>query len=119
MGASLFVHVREVTTAKELWEKLQSLYSDSCFARKIGLLRSLISLRLENCDSMESYVNQVIETAQKLCRTSFKIDDEWIGSLLLVGLPKKISPMIMAIEHSEFDIETDSIKTVRYAGRWR
>ncbi|XP_072391188.1 uncharacterized protein [Diabrotica undecimpunctata] len=60
---------------------------------------------------MESYVNQVIETAQKLNRTGFKIDDTWVGSLLLAGLPERYMPMILAIEHSGIGITTDEIKS--------
>lgn len=41
-----------------------------------------------------------LETSQKLSGTGFKINNEWVGSLLLAGLSEKISPMIMAIEHS-------------------
>ena len=81
------------------------------FTRKISLLRTLISLRLDSCDSMQSYVNQVIETSQKLKKTGFDISGEWVGSLLLAGLPEKYAPMIMAIEHSGITIDTDSIKT--------
>lgn len=77
IDSSLFLHIKEAKTAKELWDKLKTLYDDSGFSRKIGLLRSLISLRMESCDSMEAYINQVIETAQKLRRTGFKIDDVW------------------------------------------
>lgn len=58
---------------------------------------------------MGAHVNQIVETGQKLRGTGFKIDDEWIGSLLLAGLPEKFSPMIMAIEHSGIVITTDSI----------
>jgi len=60
---------------------------------------------------MESYVNHVVKTAQKLRGTGFNIDEEWIGSLLLAGLPEKFSPMIMAIEYSGIAITTDCIKT--------
>ena len=111
LDPSLFVHIKNAGTAKEVWTKLKQLYDDSGFTRKIGLLRNLISLRLENCDSMESYVNQVVDTSQKLRRTGFNIDENWIGSLLLAGLPEKFAPMIMAVEHSGIDITTDSIKT--------
>lgn len=97
---SQYVHVKDVTNAKDLWKKLRDLYDDSGFARKISLFRALISLRLENCDSMEQYVNQLIETAQKLNRSGFKVDDEWVGLVLLAGLPEKFAPMIMAIEYS-------------------
>lgn len=111
MDPSLFVHIKAATTAKEVWDKLKALFDDSGFTRKIGLLRSLISIRLENCDSMGLYVNQLVDTAQKLQSTGFKIDDEWIGSLLLAGLSEKYSPMIMAIEHSGIVISTDAIKS--------
>nr|CAI5843545.1 unnamed protein product [Callosobruchus analis] len=74
LDASLFVHVKQAATAKEIWEKLRTMYTDTGFSRKIGLLRTLILLRLEMCDSMESYINQVVETAQKLGRTGFRID---------------------------------------------
>lgn len=111
IDSSLYVHIKTVKTTKELWEKLKSLFDDSGFTRKISLLRNLISIRLENCSSMTSYVTQIIETGQKLCGTGFAINDEWIGSLLLAGLPEKFSPMIMAIEHSGIQVTTDAIKS--------
>lgn len=108
---SLYVHVKEAKTAVEIWTRLQSMYADTGFSRKIGLLRTLISLRLDGCTSMEDYVNSVIDISQKLRRTGFEIDDNWIGSLLLAGLPDKYEPMIMAIEHSGIKISSDAIKT--------
>lgn len=111
IDASLYVHIKDAKTSKELWDKLKSLFDDSGFARRISLLRTLISTRLDNCDSMSSYVSQLVDTAQKLRGTGFKIDEEWVGSLLLAGLPEKFSPMIMAIEHSGIPITTDSIKS--------
>lgn len=108
---SLYVHVKSVRTAKELWDKLQQLFDDNGFSRRIHLLRNLISIRLENCSSMTSYVTQIIDTAQKLSGTGFEINDQWTGSLLLAGLPDRFSPMIMAIEHSGISITADSIKS--------
>lgn len=107
----LYPHVKDAKTAQEVWANLKRLYDDSGFMRKIGLLRTLISSRLENHQSMESYINQIVETSQKLRRTGFKIDEEWVGSLLLAGLPEKFAPMIMAVEHSGINITSDSIKT--------
>lgn len=76
LDSSLYVHVKDAETCKDVWNKIKSLYEDTEVGRKIGLLRPLISLRLENCDSMEIYVNQIIETAQKLKKTEFNIDEE-------------------------------------------
>lgn len=111
IDSTIYVHIKNVSTSKDLWDKLKSLFDDSGFSRKISLLRTLTSIRLENSDSMASYVTQMIETGQKLSGTGFKISDEWIGCLLLAGLTDRYMPMIMAIEHSGICITTDAIKT--------
>lgn len=108
---SLYVHIKSVQTTHELWKKLKNLFDDSGFTRRISLLRSLISIRLENSVSMTSYVTQIIETSQKLSGTGFNINDEWVASLLLAGLTEKYSPMIMAIEHCGIPLTADAIKT--------
>lgn len=108
---SLYVHIKYANTTYELWSKLKNMFDDTGYTRKINLLRKLINIRLENCDSMTQYVTQIIETGQRLQGTGFKITDEWIGALMLAGLPEKYSPMLMAIEHSGIEISADVIKT--------
>lgn len=49
--------------------------------------------------------------AHKLRNIGFKVDDEWLGSLLLSGLPELYKPMILAIESSEVKISADSVKS--------
>lgn len=111
IDSSLYVHIKNVQTTHELWKKLKNLFDDSGFTRRISLLRSLISIRLESSASMTSYVTQIIETSQKLSGTGFNINDEWVASLLLAGLTEKYSPMIMAIEHCGIPLTADAIKT--------
>lgn len=90
----LYVHVKSANTTKELWHKLQQMFDDSGFSRRIMLLRNLISIRLETADFMTSYITLIIETGQKLSRIGFSVDDEWIGCLMLAGLPEKCFPML-------------------------
>lgn len=111
IDASLYVHIKDTQSTKQLWTKLKTLFDDAGFSRRITLLRHLISIRLEKCENMTSYVTQIVETSQRLSGTGFIINDDWIGSLLLAGLPEKFMPMIMAIEHSGMQITADSIKT--------
>lgn len=110
IDCSLYVHIKNEKTVKEVWNRLKALFDDSGFTRRIGLLRQLISIRLEESESMTAYVTQMVDTAQKLKGTGFEITDEWVGSLLLAGLSEKFAPMIMAIEHSGMKISTDAIK---------
>ena len=51
IDSSLYIHIKETRTAAELWTKLKS-FDDFGFTRKISLLRTLISMRLENCDGV-------------------------------------------------------------------
>ncbi|KAG6456671.1 hypothetical protein O3G_MSEX009873 [Manduca sexta] len=111
IDSSLYVHIKNETTVNGVWIKLKTLFDDSGYQRKISLLRTLISIRLKNSESMTAYVSHLVETAQKFKSTGFEIVDVWIGSLLLAGLPEKFSPMIMAIEHSGIAISVDVIKT--------
>lgn len=111
IDSSIYVHIKNEQTVQGVWKRLKSLYDDSGFTRRISLLRQLISIRLEDCESMGAYVTQIVDTAQKLKGTGFQINDEWIGSLLLTGLTERFAPMIMAIEHSGIIISTDVIKS--------
>lgn len=76
LNPSVYVHVKSAKDAKEIWDTLHNLYEDKGFSRKIGLLRTLISLRFENSDLMEDYIKQVVETVQKLQRAGFEISEE-------------------------------------------
>lgn len=95
-----FVHVKNAKTAKEAWENLKLAFEDSGLTRKVGLLRILITTRLKDCSSIEDYVNTIINTAHKLSGIGLVVTDEWIGALLLAGLPETYQPMIMGIETS-------------------
>ena len=60
---------------------------------------------------MSEYVKRIISTAHQLNGIGFAISDEWIGALLLCGLPEEYRPMIMALENSGIKITGDAIKT--------
>lgn len=106
-----YAHIEETKTAKETWDKLKEVFEDSGLTRKVNLLRTLITTRLENCSSIEEYVNIIISTSHKLNNIGFKVNEEWVGALLLAGLPDMYRPMIMALENSGTNITGDMVKT--------
>lgn len=105
-----YSHVRQATTAKEAWTNLEKAFEDSGLTRRVGLLRTLTSTKLNDCANVEEYINKIFDAAQKLDNLKFKVDDEWIGSLLLTGLPDVYQPMIMALESSGTKITGQVIK---------
>lgn len=87
--------VQDAKTAQEAWKDLKNAFQDSGMTRRMGLLRKLTSIRLAECKSVEEYVNEIMSTSHKLAEVGFKVDDTWLASLLLMGLPENYEPMIL------------------------
>lgn len=106
-----YVHIQDAKSAKEVWDCLASAFDDSGLTRRVGLLRDLCTTNLTGCLNVEEYVSKIMTTAHKLRNIGFKVDDEWLGTLLLSGLPETYKPMIIAIESSGMKISADSVKS--------
>lgn len=111
MDPVCFSHIANATSAKDVWTKLAEVYEDKGLTRRIGLLRKLITTTLATCGSMETYVNDIINTAQSLSSIGFVMSEEWIAAFLLAGLPEGYRPMIMAMENSGLALTGDVVKT--------
>ena len=68
---------------------LQRAFENNGLIRKVGLFRTLVTTQLNSCSSVDEYVNRIITTAHKLDGIGFKIPDEWVGTLLIAGLPEE------------------------------
>lgn len=108
---SLYAHICKCDSASAIWKTLQNLYEDKGLSRKIGLLRQLISIRLEDCDGMERYVDQMVTASNKLGDIGFEISSEWKAAILLAGLTENYKPFIMGIEASGSKLTDDLIIT--------
>lgn len=106
---SLYVHIQNCTSGLDIWKTLKNLFDDKGLSRRISLLRSLISTRLEDCENMQQYVDKIKNCANKLTGIGFDMGDEWIGSILLAGLTENFAPFIMGIEASGINVVADSI----------
>ncbi|XP_062708407.1 uncharacterized protein LOC134288243 [Aedes albopictus] len=49
-------------------------------------------------------------TCNQLAQVGFKVDDTWMCSLLLKGLPKRYDPMILGLESSGVALTADMVK---------
>lgn len=109
--ARLFPHIRTCSTAVEVWRKIQNLFEDRGLTRRIGLLEKLITNKLDDCESMTSYIGNIMSTANKLSSIGFNVDDQWLISIMLVGLPSEYKPFIMSLEGNQATISADEVKS--------
>ncbi|KAK9745543.1 hypothetical protein QE152_g6806 [Popillia japonica] len=98
LGHLKFKH--NAKNAEEIWTKLQETFQDNGLTRRVGLLRTLLNTKLIDCSSVDDYVSKVTITAYKLSGCGLTVGDEWVGAILLAGLPESYSPMIMGLESS-------------------
>ncbi|XP_062529210.1 uncharacterized protein LOC105841774 isoform X4 [Bombyx mori] len=106
-----YVHVQDCKTVKQVWENLQKAFDDNGLTRRVGLLKDLINTTLDSSNRVEDYVSKIMNTAHKLRNISFDVNDEWLGTLMLAGLPEEYKPMIMGLESSGIKISADSVKS--------
>ena len=108
---AIYPHIMGATSPKTAWENLQKAYDDSGLMRQVSLFRSISTTRLEDCASVEEYVNKIISAQQQLIGTGITLPEKMVGALLLTGLPDCYQPMIMAMEASGVAITADLVKT--------
>jgi hypothetical protein len=105
------VHLQGAETTKAAWEALQSAFEDKGVNRRCILLGKLFSIKLKHYNSMDSYVIQVLSTAQEIAAIGKRLDDDVIAILLLQGLTSDYKPMRMEMENSGIELTTDYVKT--------
>lgn len=118
IDSSIYGLVRDAKNAKEAWDNLRNTYDHSGSTRKIGLLRRLTGIRLVGaerdediiCQTTQQYVKELFTTSHQLAEVGFKVDDAWLASLLMKGLPKQNDPMILGLESSEIKLTADIVK---------
>lgn len=87
--------VRNAKTAKEAWNNLRNTFEHSGSTWKIDLLR-LTGIRLVGaerdeeviCLTTQDYVTGLFTTSHQLSEVGFEVDDTWLATLLMKGLPK-------------------------------
>ncbi|XP_050340734.1 uncharacterized protein LOC126767204, partial [Bactrocera neohumeralis] len=107
---SNFSHIANAVTAKDAWDSLMAAYEDSGLIRKVELLKKLVQLRLEQFQSVQDYVNEMVMTSIKLQNAGLDVGDELVASLLLAGLPNEYQALVMAMENSKAKLTFDSVK---------
>lgn len=109
MEKNIQTHIESCDTPIKVWDVLKSLYEDKGLSRKIGILRQMISTRLEDSDGMQGYIDTIVDCSNRLGGIGLKMDDQWIAAILLAGLTDNYAPLIMALEATTVELKSDII----------
>lgn len=109
IDTSLYTHISKYENADSIWTALRRMYDDRGLTRRIGLLRGLISVRLESSGSMQAYVDEITTLANKVRSVGFDLSDNWLTAIILAGLTDDYKPLIMGLEASGNEIKSDDV----------
>jgi transposase InsO family protein len=108
---SSFSHVRNAETGYKAWNNLRIAYEDRGLCRRLGLLRTLFGLKLEQFSDMEAYLLKITDLDQQLRDINAPLDDDFLSVLMLSGLPPNYDPLIMALENSNIKLCSETVKS--------
>lgn len=111
VSAEVLPHVRNASTAFEAWTNLERAYEDRGLSTRLGLLRTLFSLKLKDTEGMEKYITKITELTQRLREIDSPLDDEFIAIIMLSGLTNDYDPLIMALENSNMKLSSEMVKS--------
>lgn len=104
-----YTYMAKCKTALDVWKMFQGLYEEKGLSRKIGILRAMLSTKLEDMDNMQSYIDAILDGTDKLQGIGFVMTDEWISTILLTGLTENFQPLIMALEATSVELKSELI----------
>jgi hypothetical protein len=115
-GVTLFgtLHiVSNCQTSKEAWNRLSNIFENSGLQRKIHFKTELNNLTYMSCKNMQKFLNKVITVQQQLSAMGANVPDEELRVMILMKLPERYQPLVMALESTAPDNLTLDMVTSR------
>lgn len=105
------IHIRQESTAKDMWTALQRVHEGSSLNSKLFLLRKLYQMRFNKGKTMQEHISALLEITIQLRSMGEEIKSNHIVAILLCSLPDTYSALINALEmRPEAEITLDFVK---------
>lgn len=104
--------IKGCTTAREVWNKLSSIYQSKGPARKATLLKQSMLQRMEDDEDVRVYLRKFFDTVDKLCDMEVDINPDLLTVMLLYSLPPCYENFRCAIE-SRDELPTPEVLRIK------
>ena len=98
LGEDHLAHVRDVKTAKEMFQSIKDLFERVTLFNKIVARRKFYTATMAEGEKIMTYINRVKTLAATLKSMGVDIDDQEIAMTVLCGLPPRFDNLISALD---------------------
>ena len=102
-------YIRKATTAKEAWEKLQSIYQPKGAIFIIHLCRKLYRAQCDEGDDVESHIRELTELRDELANYGQTMEDAEFAVCILTSLLDSWDNWVSGIELTKITDSSDIV----------
>ncbi|KAH8247930.1 hypothetical protein KR032_004013, partial [Drosophila birchii] len=95
---SQLAFIKNCSTAVEAWRKLKDVHQPSRPVREVQLYKKLLNIRMEQGQSMTTYISEFVEILDGLTGVGIELNDELCTIVLLSSLPEQFKHFVVAME---------------------
>lgn len=106
-------HVRDATTAKDMWESILNVFERHTSLNKLAARRDFYTVRMSEGERVLPYINRVKQLAARLKSMNVNIDDKELAMAVLNGLPARFESLIVALDALGNEDKTFSLDVVK------
>lgn len=75
--------IKNCKTARDLWEKLETIYASKGPTRKATLMKALFVHKLKDGDDIHKYIGNFFDVVDKLASMEIDINEDLLTTMLL------------------------------------
>jgi len=91
------IHIMDCTKASDAWDILRKIFEPKSRPRILQLKKQMVSIRLEQDETMMSYLSRIKTCSDSLKEAGHEIKDDDLAYTMLCGLPDNYEGIIMAL----------------------
>lgn len=90
-------HVRDVTTASEMWSSIKNLFQRRTLLNRLNARRRFYSLKMMDSEKIITYVNRAKQLASDLKAMEVTVSEQELAMTVLCGLPSPMNTLSLRL----------------------
>ncbi|KAL0345393.1 UNVERIFIED_CONTAM: hypothetical protein Sradi_4370600 [Sesamum radiatum] len=109
LSNSVIRKVGKLETAKELWDRLEELFTETSLPSKLFLLEKFFRYKLDLSKNIDENVDEFTKLVQDIKLTGDKNIDDYTPIVLLNAIPETYSDVKAAIKYGRDNVSLDTV----------